>query len=72
MQMMFELTEKQHAFVLRACKLKAGEQLPDPERVNGAWDMLGRHMGFDGRTCEPIPGKDETFFMAEVVENEPK
>jgi len=70
MQMMFELTTKQHEFVLKACEPIEGEQQPDHQRVNGAWDILGRHMGFDGRTCEPIPGKDEKFFMAEVIEHE--
>lgn len=68
MRVEFELDKEQLIFIMRACEALPGSGKPDEEFVNRAWDILGKHMGFDGRTCEPVPGKDEEFFTAETVE----
>jgi hypothetical protein len=38
------------------------------ERANDAWEELGRRLGFEHTTVEPIPGKGDRFFRAEPVE----
>jgi hypothetical protein len=37
------------------------------ERANDAWAELGRRLGFDHMTAEPIPGKGDRFFRAVAV-----
>lgn len=60
----FQLDKDRLAFIIKACEPPLnGETFT--ERVNGAWDVLGKHMGFDGRTCEPVSGKGMEFFTAE-------
>lgn len=68
MRRAFQLDDDQRDFILKACALLPGKNVPDDDRVNRAWDLLGKHMGFDGRTCEPESGLDETHFTAEVID----
>lgn len=39
-------------------------------RVNAAWAALGRKMGFDHPSVQPVPGKAERFFTAIEIEVE--
>jgi hypothetical protein len=34
------------------------------ENVNSAWEALGKKMGFNHETVEPIDGKPDRFFSA--------
>lgn len=70
MRQVFELSEDQHEFILKACKPKDGRDGPDIDQVNRAWDLLGKHMGFDGRTCEPEFGLGDRFFTAEMSDGQ--
>lgn len=71
----FCLSDEQCDFILKVCDLMEGEEecdRQDPEsklskRVNAAWDLLGSQLGFNGRTCEEIPGKGGQHFSAEVA-----
>ena len=63
----FQLDNEQLEFILKACEPRPGWTEPDPEKVNGAWDLIGKHMGFDGRTCEPVPGQGVSHFTAEEI-----
>lgn len=40
------------------------------ERANDAWESLGRKMGFDYMTVQPISGKGSRFFTAIPSETE--
>jgi hypothetical protein len=40
------------------------------ENANRAWEALGRKMGFDYSTVQPIPGKGQLFFSAVPSETE--
>ena len=40
------------------------------ENANRAWKALGRKMGFDSNTVQPIDGKGQRFFSAIPSENE--
>jgi hypothetical protein len=69
----FEMTQEDLDIILNACKptpamwgsggvpLFATQQ----ENANEAWKALGKKMGFDGMTCNPVPGKGQRFFTAE-------
>jgi len=70
----FEMTEAQHTKLLDACEpvpyMVFGGMAPrsPQENANAAWRELGREMGFDGMTVEPIAGKGTRFFTAESVD----
>lgn len=70
----FKMTEKQLAKLLDACKptpvIKIGNYIPrgPQENANRAWESLGKELGFKGNTVEPVPGKGQEFFTAEVEE----
>ena len=68
MRMEFELDDDQLKFILAVCKDVDPENPEHRERVGQAWDLIGAHLGFDGRTVEPVSGKDKQFFTAEVSE----
>ena len=40
------------------------------EKANAAWRALGKKMGFDHMSVQPIPGKGNLFFSAVPSENE--
>ncbi len=74
----YELSEKQEKVLLNACKsvrymVFGGVPPRSPqENANNAWCELGREMGFDGMTVEPIIGKGNRFFTAVAVSEEGK
>ena len=69
----FEMSEEQLAKIMEACKpiplimLQCGMPPSPQETANRAWCALGREMGFDGMTAEPVPGKGTRFFTAAPV-----
>lgn len=74
----YEMSEKQEKTLLKACKpvmyIIVGGMLPrsPQENANDAWCVLGKEMGFDGMTVQPISGKGNRFFTADVVEEKVK
>lgn len=72
----FEMTEADIVRLYEACKpvpyLIVGGRGPrsPQENANDAWCSLGRKMGFDGMTVEPLPSKGDRFFTAVPVEVE--
>jgi predicted TIM-barrel fold metal-dependent hydrolase len=71
----YEMTADDLATILEACKpvpymVFGGRPPASPqENANAAWCELGRKMGFDGMTVEPVPAKGNRFFTAETKEN---
>ena len=71
----FEMTEEQLAALLDACKPvpyfavggSYGEPSSPQENANRAWEQLGSELGFKHMTVEPVPGKGQRFFTAEVA-----
>lgn len=67
----FTMTEAQKDRLLDACRpvpyMMIGSLAPTSpqENANRAWNALGRELGFDGATVEPIPGvSDVRVFTA--------
>ena len=77
MKQRYDMTPEQHAFLLERCKpvpymVFGGMEPRSPqENANDAWATLGRELGFDPFTVEPIPGAPETAFMAEPTKESP-
>ena len=75
MRIEFELTDQELKNLLeasrpqRAMYLSGGQMMgsSQQERANAAWEKLGKKYGFVYMTVEPIPGKSDRFFTAEVV-----
>lgn len=69
----FHLTKKQLAFLLDACKpvtyivIGGIEPRSPQENANAAWASLGAELGFDYMTVQPINGKGNNYFTAEVA-----
>lgn len=72
----YEMTEEDLKAILDACKpvavMMIGGHAPSSqqENANNAWAALGRKMGFDHMTVEPIDGRGNRFFTAVPSENE--
>lgn len=72
----YEMTEQDLAEILESCKpvpmimLQCGSPPSPQENANRAWAVLGKKMGFDGDTVQPIPGKGNRFFSAIPSETE--
>lgn len=72
----YEMTEEDLATILDACKsvpvMMIGSYSPSSpqENANRAWAALGKKMGFDHMTVEPIRGKGSRFFTAIPSETE--
>lgn len=72
----YEMTEADLAALLDACKpvplMMIGGIVPrsQQECANAAWSSLGRKMGFDHMTVQPVSGKGERFFTAVPTETE--
>ena len=70
----FKMTGGDLAKILDACKpvtymVFGGIPPRSPqENANSAWAELGRKMGFDSTTVEPIESKSNDYFMAEPLE----
>lgn len=66
----YEMTQEQLDKLLNASKpvpyIVAGGVPPatPQQNANRAWEALGAEMGFDWKTVEPIPGRNERFFRA--------
>lgn len=69
----FKLTDKQYDALLEVCRpvpmiaLHCGPILSNQKRVNTAWEALGQEIGFDPMTVQPVDGKNEKHFSAEVL-----
>jgi len=69
----FEMTEEQLANLLEACKpvpmimLHLGTPRSPQENANDAWKALGKELGFDYMTVEPIPILGNRYFTAEEI-----
>lgn len=72
----YEMTEADLEAILAACKpvvaIMVGGYAPSSqqENANNAWAALGKKMGFDHMTVQPIPGKGNRFFTAVPSETE--
>lgn len=72
----YEMTEADLKKLIEAskptpCMMIGSYVTPTPqENANMAWAKLGKKMGFDPMTVQPIPGKSERFFSAVPVEGE--
>lgn len=72
----YEMTEADLQAILDACKpvpaMMIGGYAPSSpqENANRAWAGLGKKMGFDHMTVQPIPGQGTRFFSA--VPSEPE
>lgn len=72
----YEMTEDDLAALLDACKavpaMMIGGSVPSSpqQNANDAWARLGKKMGFDSKTVQPIPGKGTRFFTAVPSETE--
>ena len=65
------MTHEDLASLMTACKsvpliaTHCGPIKSPQEKANNAWAALGKKMGFDHMTVQPISGKGERFFIAE-------
>jgi hypothetical protein len=74
----YEMSEEDLNKVLDACKptpvMYIGGGIPiggsQQKNANRAWEELGRKMGFDSTTVQPIPSKGNRFFSAVPLETE--
>lgn len=66
----YEMTQDQLDKILEACKpvqaIMIGHYAPSSpqENANNVWACLGKEMGFDHMTVQPIIGKGARFFSA--------
>lgn len=69
----FEMTEVDLTALMDACKpvaaiaLQCGPVGSPQENANRAWAALGKKLNFDHMTVQPIQGKGDRFFSAEVA-----
>ena len=74
----FCLTEQEFEDLVKACRpvryIVVGGSAPrsPQENANDAWCLLGTKHGFDGMTAQPVEGKSERYFTAEVVDGKAK
>ena len=67
----YEMTDKQLAQLLDACKpvpymIIGGVEPKSPqENANAAWKRLGDELGFDHMSVQPVSGMGMKFFTAE-------
>lgn len=74
----YEMTQADLDKILDACKptpvmfLSGGTPIGGnpQENANAAWSALGKKMGFDPMSVQPIAGKGNLFFSAVPSENE--
>lgn len=72
----YEMTEEELNKLMEAIKpvpvMMIGNYAPSSqqENANRAWAELGKKLGFDYMTVQPIPGKGQRFFSAVPSENE--
>lgn len=72
----YEMSESDLEMILNACQsvplIMVGGYTPRSaqERANDAWSILGKKMGFDYLTVQPIASKGNRFFTAVPSESE--
>lgn len=72
----YEMTQEDFDTLMEAMKpvamimLQCGAPSSQQENANRAWAELGKKMGFDSETVQPIRGRDSKWFSA--VPNEPE
>lgn len=74
----YEMSEDDLKELLNACRptpvmfLSGGVPIggTPQENANAAWARLGKKMGFDAMTVQPVPGKGQRFFTAVPSETE--
>lgn len=74
----YEMTEDDLKAILDACRstpvmfLSEGTPIGgnQQENANRAWNELGKRMGFDHMTVQPVAGKNQRFFTAVPSETE--
>lgn len=70
----FEMSEEQKAKIMDACKpvpyiiVNGTAPRSQQENANDAWEALGLELGFRHMTVQPVRGKGDRFFTAEVAE----
>ena len=70
----YELSDDQLKGLMSACEpvpmimLQCGTPTSPQERANSAWLALGKDLGFQHMTVEPVSGKGAKFFTADSVE----
>jgi len=70
----FKLNEEQYAKLIEACKpvpymiIGGVEPKSQQENANDAWEHLGKEMGFEYMSVEPVRGKDSRYFTARAKE----
>jgi len=74
----FEMTEEQYSKIIEACRPVPymiiggiGPRSPQ-ENANMAWEDLGRKLGFNPLSVQPVEGKNGRFFTAETAEEHDK
>lgn len=66
----YEMTREQLDRLLEAARpvpmiaLQCGAPVSPQENANSAWATLGREMGFDDKTAQPLPLRGNRFFTA--------
>ena len=72
----YEMTKEDEQELLDACRpvplimLHIHTPANPQENANRAWERLGKKMGFDYMTVQPVPGKGSRFFTAVPSETE--
>ena len=72
----YEMSERDLEKIMDACKpvplimLNIGMPRSQQENANDAWAELGKKLGFDPMTVQPINGKGNRFFTAVPSETE--
>ncbi len=72
----YEMSDSDLKEILDACKpvpcMMIGSYTPSSqqENANRAWARLGKKLGFDSNTVQPVQGKEQKFFTAVPSETE--
>lgn len=72
----YEMTDDDLKAIVEACRpvpcMMIGGHIPSSPQANAnrAWSSLGKTMGFDSDTVQPIEGKGVRFFSAVPTETE--
>jgi calcineurin-like phosphoesterase family protein len=74
-QKLFEMNEVQYKELINEITrkdpvMKFGDYVSGSsaqERANKAWEKLGKEMGFRPNTVQPVYGKTDRFFTAEII-----
>ena len=70
----FKLSDVQLRNLLDACRpvpliaLNAGMPRSQQENANDAWAALGKELGFNSMSVQPVSGKSMEYFTAETIQ----